>query len=199
MKRPGVTLYVDVKSPYAYLAKEPAYAFEESGVEIDWLPYTIDIPAYLGTVVGRNAHQWRRTRYSYMDCRRLANRRMPPLVIRGPQKIFDSRAANTGILYAKAARVLRPYLDLVFERFFNRELDIEDPLALASILGQAGADARGFADYVEGEGRQALERIQDDAEAAGVFGVPTFVVDGEVYWGSERLDLVRERLRLGNP
>ena len=43
-------LYIDYKSPYAYLAKDPAYALaEETGVAIDWLPYVLDIPAYLGS------------------------------------------------------------------------------------------------------------------------------------------------------
>ena len=81
-----LTLYIDYKSPYAYLAKEPAYRLErETGVAIDWLPYILDIPAYLGSAKvdaegrvleqDRNAHQWRRVKYSYMDVRREANRR----------------------------------------------------------------------------------------------------------------------------
>ena len=47
----------------------------EFGFEFTWLPYVLEIPDFLGTVEGRNAHQWRRVRYSYMDARRLANRR----------------------------------------------------------------------------------------------------------------------------
>ena len=80
-----IRLYIDYKSPYAYLAKEPAYALaRDTGVEIDWLPYVLDIPAYLGSArvdgdgkvleQNRNAHQWRRVKYSYMDVRREANR-----------------------------------------------------------------------------------------------------------------------------
>jgi len=43
-------LYIDYKSPYAYLAKDPAYRLERDvGIEIDWLPYILDIPAYLGS------------------------------------------------------------------------------------------------------------------------------------------------------
>src|SRR5947207_475222 len=81
-----IQLYSDYKSPYAYLAKDLAYELEhETGVQLDWLPYTLDIPAYLGNAKvdaqghaseeSRNAHQWRRVKYSYMDCRREANRR----------------------------------------------------------------------------------------------------------------------------
>src|SRR5215467_12006756 len=47
----------------------------------------------------RNAHQWRRVRYSYMDCRRQARKR--GLIIRGPRKIWDSTIALQGMLYGK--------------------------------------------------------------------------------------------------
>ena len=43
-------VYIDYKSPYAYLAKDPTYAIEDQlGVEIDWRPLTLDIPSYLGS------------------------------------------------------------------------------------------------------------------------------------------------------
>jgi len=188
-----VSLYIDYKSPYAYLACEPAWALErEFDVRLEWLPYTLNIPSFLGTVEGRNAHQWRRIRYSYMDARRLANRR--GLIVRGPQKLFDSSIAAVGMLYAQRHDVFRKYNDLVFERFWKRELDIEQPEAIAAVLGQAGASIGGFMDYLTGEGRAAHDRIQRQAEEIGVFGVPTFVVEGELFWGGDRLWMVREKL-----
>jgi 2-hydroxychromene-2-carboxylate isomerase len=197
-------VYSDYKSPYAYLAKDPAYDLErETGVTLEWLPYTLDIPAYLGSATldasgnvveqTRNAHQWRRVKYSYMDCRREANRR--GLTIRGPRKIFDSRLANVGALYAQRHGVFRAYHDRVFERFWKRELDIESADALAGVLAEAGADTGAFGAFVEGEGRRELERIQQEAEAAGVFGVPSYLfADGDLYWGREHLPHIRERL-----
>ena len=48
-------IYIDYKSPYAYLIKDPAYELErEFGVEFTWLPYVLEIPDFLGTVEGRN-------------------------------------------------------------------------------------------------------------------------------------------------
>jgi hypothetical protein len=45
-----LTVYSDYKSPYAYLAKDPAYGLERDfRVHLDRLPYTLDIPSYLGT------------------------------------------------------------------------------------------------------------------------------------------------------
>ena len=197
-----IRIYSDYKSPYAYLAKEPAYDLErETGVKLAWLPYTLDIPAYLGSATldaggnvieaTRNAHQWRRVKYSYMDCRREANRR--GLTIRGPRKIFDSSRANMGMLYAQRHGVFRAYHDRVFERFWKRELDIESPAALAAVLDECGADTADFLGFLEGEGRRELERIQHEAEAAGVFGVPSYLLDdGDLYWGREHLPHIRQ-------
>src|SRR5438445_6532192 len=175
-----VSVYIDYKSPYAYLAKDPAWELErEFDVRLDWLPYTLNIPDFLGTVDGRNAHQWRRIRYSYMDARRLANRR--GLTVRGPQKIFDSSIVAIGMLYAQRRGTFRAYNDSAFERFWKRELDIEDRDAVREVVERSGAPAEAFFDFLADEGRRELERICREAEELGVFGVPSFVVDGEVF------------------
>ena len=203
-----ITVYIDYKSPYAYLAKGLIYELERDfSVGIDWLPYRLDIPSFLGSArldesgrvveEQRNAHQWRRVRYSYMDCRRQARKR--GLVIRGPQKIWDSSLALTGMLHAKRQgdAVFRRYHDTIFERFWKRELDIEDIAVIGGVLAEAGADPAGFTDYWEGPGRAELDGICRAAEASGVFGVPTFVVGGELFWGREHLPDIREMLGTG--
>jgi len=202
----GMTLkvYIDYKSPYAYLAKDPIYDLaRDTGVTIDWLPYTLDVPAFLGSAAvdihgtvleqNRNPHQWRRVRYAYMDARREGNRR--GLTIRGPRKIFDSTLANVGLLYAKRQNAVRAYNDKVFTRFWARELDIEDRVAMTVVLRAVGADVTGFEAFADGERREELLRIQKAAEAAGVFGVPSFVLEnGELFWGREHLPRLREIL-----
>src|ERR1700674_3123219 len=193
-----VTVYIDYKSPYAYLAKDPAYDLERDfAVRIDWLPYVLDIPSFLGSArlddngrvieESRNAHQWRRVKYSYMDCRRQARKR--GLVIRGTQKIWNSQLALIGMLYAKhqGAPVLRRYNDITFERFWKRELDIENPAVVTAVLVEAGADTAAFMAYLAGEGHAELSRVCQDAEEKGVFGVPSFILDGELFWGREHL------------
>src|SRR5262249_5448076 len=150
-----VTIYTDYKSPYAYLAKDLSYELERDfPVYLEWLPYILDIPGYLGSArldadgnvveANRNPHQWRRVRYSYMDCRRQANKR--GLVIRGTQKIWDSSLAAAGMLYAKrsGSEVFRDYNDRVFERFWKRELDIEDVGTIAAVLTEVGANGAAF-------------------------------------------------------
>ena len=200
-----VTVYIDYKSPYAYLAKDLVYELERDfAVQIDWLPYVLDIPSFLGSArldeqgrvieQSRNAHQWRRVRYSYMDCRRQAKKR--GLVIRGTQKIWDSTLASCGLLYAKAqdASVLRRYHDIIFARFWQRALDIEDPAVIAAVLAEAGADTAGVADYLADAGPREVDLISRAAEETGIFGVPSFVIDGEQFWGSEHLPDIREML-----
>jgi 2-hydroxychromene-2-carboxylate isomerase len=197
-------VYIDYKSPYAYLAKDPVYRLEQDmGVEIEWLPYILDIPAYLGSAKvdaegrvleqDRNAHQWRRVKYSYMDVRREANG--VGVTIRGTRKIWDSSFAGIGLLYAKRHDTIRAYSDEVFERFWKRDLDIESPAALEDVLKGAGADIDGFDAFLKGEGRRELKAVQEAAEAKGVFGVPSFLFsDGDLYWGREHLPRIREIL-----
>ncbi len=203
---PRVVHYFDYKSPYAYLAQTETFELQKQlGVRIDWLPYTLDISKYLGAaeldesghdlVGSRNAHQWRRVRYAYMDCRREANRR--GLTLRGPRKIFDSSTAHIGFLYAKARGDWRPFHDALYERFWKHEVDIEDPRAIAGLLDEFAIASRGFSDYLAGEGRREHDRFVGEAEARGVFGVPSFLVDDELFWGTERIERVRERVLAG--
>ena len=198
-----VTHYFDYKSPYAYLAQEATFDLAaQAGITVEWLPYTLQIGKYLGTAqlgadgkdtVGtRNDHQWRRVRYAYMDCRREANRR--GLTIRGPRKIFDSSIANIGFLFVRDQGDFRSFHDAVFERFFRRELDIDDPASIAGLMTETGFDAAGFDAFLAAEGRARHDAIISEAEAAGVFGVPGYLIDGELFWGAERLELVREKL-----
>ena len=204
-EKPVVTVYIDFKSPYAYLAKDPARDLERRfDISLDWLPYILDIPSYLGSArldaegrvieENRNAHQWRRVRYSYMDCRRQARKR--GLVIRGTQKIWDSTLAAAGMLYAKrqGADALHRYIDITFERFWKRELDIEDAAAIESVLAEAEAKTADAAFWLTGDGPREIALISRDAEEKGVFGVPTFVIDGELFWGSEHLPDISDRL-----
>lgn len=204
--RREVVHYFDYKSPYAYLAQQATFALaREPGVALTLRPYTLDIPSFLGSAEvdaqgrvlseQRNPHQWRRVRYVYMDCRREARRR--GLVIRGPRKVYDSSIAHVGFLYAQQHGDPRAYHDDVFARFWRHELEIEDPAAIADALAKGGIDPCGFADFLATSGRAELAALQREAEAQGVFGVPSYLVDGELFWGNERLEGVRERLRAG--
>jgi 2-hydroxychromene-2-carboxylate isomerase len=201
-----LTVYVDLKSPYAYLALAPTRALcAEHGVAIDWLPYVLDIPSYLGSArldpatgavleSARTEPQWRKVRYAYMDVRRQANR--AGLVIRGTQKIWDTALASIALLYAKQREPTRvdALLDAIYPPFWQRTLDAERAEVIEEKLAEAGVDAAGFPAFAACAGRAALARTMDEAHARGVFGVPSYWWDGELFWGREHLPLIAERL-----
>jgi 2-hydroxychromene-2-carboxylate isomerase len=189
-----IKLYYDFKSPFTYLAMEPAYKLEETHrVRLRFIPLELAIrEAYGGELEQRAQRDWDKVRYLYMDMRRFANER--GMIIRGPQKIFDSRLALMGGLFADRNDRFRPYADRVFERFFKRELNIENLDALAAVMAEAGLDAAGFRRYAEGEGPNDLRAAAAEAERDGVFGVPTFIVAGELFWGNDRVDWVVKKL-----
>jgi 2-hydroxychromene-2-carboxylate isomerase len=187
-----VTFWIDYVSPYAFVAKAGAYELEKDyDVEINWRPYTLDIASFQQSVAARDAHHWRRVRYAYMDARRFANKQ--GLTLKGPAKIYYARPLNAGMLYAQRHDVFRAYNDLVFDRFWKRELDPESVAAVEVVFGELGAPA-GFSAFLADEGGAEHDRLRAEAEASGVFGVPTFVFDGELFWGGDRIGLLRERL-----
>lgn len=201
--------YFDYKSPYAYLAQAAAWDLaERPGIDVTWVPCTLQIHKYLGeaelneqgedTVQTRNDHQWRRVKYSYMDCRREASRR--GLIVRGPRKIFDSSISHIAFLWMQDVcdnpAQLKSFHDAVYERFWRRELDIEDAAVLTALMDELGADTPGFGEFLAGPGRAQHDALQRELEQAGVFGVPTWLIEGEVFWGLEKLPRVYEKLGL---
>jgi len=189
-----IKFYYDFKSPFTYLALAPALALERSHrVSLRFIPRDFEPrAAYGGELDQRQPHDWNKVRYLYADVRRFANER--GLIIRGPQKLFDSRLAMMSGLYADRHGRFREYAPIVFERFFKRELDLEDPAALAVVLRECGLDADDFARYAAADGNTDPERAFAEADGDGVFGVPTFIVAGEPFWGNDRVEWVIKKL-----
>ena len=194
MEKPKVRIYTDYKSPYAYVANKRLFELENiCGVELEWLPYTLRIPEFMGTVEGRTPHFWRKVRYSYMDARRFANAQ--GLTMKGPRRIYDAFYSSAGMLFAQRHGLFRPYHDTVFQRFWNHELEIDELSEIAGVIAAIGGSADAFEAYVNGPARAEHDRIIDEAEALGVFGVPSMVFNGELFWGGDRIDLLIERIR----
>jgi len=192
--RETIKLYYDYKSPFTYLAMAPAYALETSHrVELRYIPLEVNLKgAYGGELEQRDERSWHKVRYLYLDARRYANER--GLIIRGPQKIFDSRLALMSGAWADRHGKFRPYSDRVFERFFKRELDLEDGSALAAVMTEVGLDPAGFRGYAAGDGPRELKAAAAEADQDGVFGVPTLIVAGEPFWGNDRIEWLIKKL-----
>lgn len=188
-----LTVYTDYKSPYAYVAKNAAKALAlEYPVALTWLPYTLRIAEYLDAVDARSAHNWRKVKYAYMDARRLANRQ--GLVLKGPKRIYEGRLSSIGMLFAQKAGFFDAYHDLTFERFWRHDLDIDSMDEMKAHVALLGGSAADYGRYVDGPGDAEHRSIVEAAEAAGVFGVPTLVFDGELFWGGDRVDALKRRI-----
>ena len=194
MEKPRLRIYTDYKSPFAYIANRRLFELEQSlGVELEWLPYTQRIPEFMGAVEERTPHFWRKVRYSYMDARRLANAQ--GLTIRGPKRIYNGFLASAGMLFAQRHGFFRAYHDTVFRKFWNHELDIDELPEMSAVNASLGGSAADFQSWVKGDAGAEHDRIIDEAETLGVFGVPTMVFNGELFWGTDRIDMLEERIK----
>lgn len=184
-----VKMYSDYKSPFAYLAFDPAFALEQRfRVRVRWIPFQLRIKDR----GQRSVYSDYKAKYSYLDARRWAKPR--GMVIRAPQKVYDSTPALAGGLFAASRGRLLEYSRKVYEMFFLRELEIDDPEAIAAVIARLGMSAGEYREYLNGEGMRALERAQAEAAEDHVFGVPLFFFGGEPFWGHDRLPLLEQRL-----
>jgi 2-hydroxychromene-2-carboxylate isomerase len=78
-------------------------------------------------------------------------------------------------------------------------VDAERADVLEAKLREAGIEASGFAAFAVSAGRARLAAVMDEAHARGVFGVPSFVWAGELFWGREHLPLLAERMAARAP
>ena len=186
----SLKLYFDYKSPYAYLAMQPAFDLPERyRVSVRWIPYLLRIKGR----GERSVYSEWKARYSYMDARRWANRR-GGFRIKGPPKVYDSTPSLVGALFAQDRGFFRPYSERVFAGFFERRLEIDRPEEIAGViedLADAGSD---YLEFLKGAGVERFERCVEEGQADRVFGVPLFLFDGEPFWGHDRIPLLEERL-----
>jgi len=88
-----------------------------------------------------------------------------------------------------------PYVDAMFDSIFGQARDLRDEKVVAEALAAAGFEpAKTLALAADPEVKQALIRNTEEAVARGVFGAPTFFVDGAMFWGQDRMDFVAEAL-----
>ena len=194
MTKPRVRIYTDYKSPYAYVANKPLFALEQDyGVELEWLPYTLRVAEFMGTVEERTPHFWRKVRYAYMDARRYANAQ--GLTMKGPRRIYDAFYSSAGMLFAQRNGIFRAYHDTVFGRFWNHDLEIDNLSDISGVITSVGGSARDFEAYVHGPAREEHDCLITEAEDLGVFGVPTMVFNGELFWGGDPIELLIERIK----
>jgi 2-hydroxychromene-2-carboxylate isomerase len=190
-QRAEVKMYSDYKSPYAYLAFDPGFELERKfDVRVRWRPFQLRIKGK----GERSVYSEYKVRYSYLDARRWANVRPGGLILKGPLKIYDTTPALVGGLFAERHGRLIDYSLTVFERFFRRELEVDQPDAVAGVIGALGMSEADYRAYLAGEGPRAYEAAQAEAAEDHIFGVPMFIFRGEPFWGHDRIPLLERRL-----
>jgi 2-hydroxychromene-2-carboxylate isomerase len=187
-----IKLYYDYKSPFAFLAAEPAFALPEKyAVALRWIPFQLRIK---GKGERSEYSEWK-ARYSYLDARRWANRR-GGFKIRGPRKVYDSRPALIAGLFATREGCFREYTLGAYARFFDHQLELDLPEQVAAWLDEVAGTGTGarYLAYFAGEGGRDFDAAMEEAHADHVFGVPLFLFRGEPFWGHDRMPLLEERL-----
>ncbi|MGC2305986.1 2-hydroxychromene-2-carboxylate isomerase [Candidatus Binatus sp.] len=184
-----VKMYSDYKSPFAYLAFDPACALEQRyRIRLRWIPFQLRIKGK----GERSQYSEYKARYSYLDARRWAKPR--GLIIRGPLKVYDTTPALIGGLFAEQQGRLLDYSRRVYEMFFKREIEADQPDAVANVISELGMSADDYRKFLSGEGALAYQRAQDEAANDHVFGVPLFIFEDEPFWGHDRLPILEDRL-----
>ncbi|MDQ3037488.1 MAG: 2-hydroxychromene-2-carboxylate isomerase [Myxococcota bacterium] len=123
-------------------------------------------------------------RYLVRDIQRIAHAWGVPLA--APHAIpFRSLTALRLATLPLEPDVRRALVDRVFEAAWARAEDVTDRAVLARIAAEAGAGDDALERAESPENKVALRRATEDAIAAGVFGVPTMLVDGEMFWGCD--------------
>lgn len=188
-ERVGVTVFFNFRSPYCYLASKTMFSlFDDFHAELVWRP--------LGGWAGRSPPDRARKKrpIARQDVARFARRMGIPL--NPPPADTDPTPAGAASLLAQSRGVLRPYVEEVMRAEWAEGRDIGDLEVLAAVAGRIGLDRAALLDAARSPQRQAqLDRNWESAERWGVFGVPTFVIGDEIFWGQDRLDFVREHLR----
>ena len=189
MERVEVKMYSDYKSPYAFLAFDPAFALEERyRLRLRWIPFQLRIKGK----GERSLYSEYKARYSYLDARRWAKPR--GIVIRGPLKVYDTTPALIGGLLAARHGKLREFSRTVYERFFKRDLELDQPGAVEAVIAGLGIAPAEYREFLAGAGAEEYAAAQQEAASDHVFGVPIFVFEGEPFWGHDRLPVLEQRL-----
>ena len=191
-----VEFYFDVGSPAAYLA------FLRLPDICKAARATLDFkPMLLGGVFQATGNQSPMTvpakgRYMVDDLERFARRHQLPFRHNPyfPINTLTLMRVATGLQLRDPARLL-PYLEAVYRAIWAEGRDMNDPAVVAAVLQGAGLDATALLALAgDPEVKERLKVATQEAVGRGVFGAPTFFVDGQMYWGQDRLDFVQEAL-----
>jgi 2-hydroxychromene-2-carboxylate isomerase len=189
-----VDFYFDFVSPYAYLASSQLPRLvERYGINLVLHPIDLFRAKKAAGNTGPSTREIPpKARYALMDLQRWARRYGVPL---SRPKGLDTARINRGFLWAKSQGAESQYFHAAYAAVWGRGGDPSDPELLRSVVAKAGLPASEFLRGVDAEPiLSGYEQENLEAQARGVFGTPTFIVDDQMYWGNDRIDFLEEYL-----
>lgn len=196
----AIDFYFDFSSPYGFVASEKIEALaakHDRGVQ--WHPMLLGV-AFKQTGAVPLTEVPLKGDYSKRDMTRSAKFhgvdgfRMPstfPIATQAPARIALWARERDPVL---APRIIHS----LYRAFFVDDIDISKPDAAAVIAASCGVEAATARAAVDDPAiKDALRRENELAITNGVFGSPFVIVDGEPFWGSDRLDQVERWLATG--
>jgi 2-hydroxychromene-2-carboxylate isomerase len=201
MPRP-IDYYFSVVSPWAYIGHAPFMALvAQHGLAVNYKPVS------LGSVFAQTGglplpqRAPARQRYRLVELQRWRDRRGLTFKIHPKHWPFDTKLADRFVIAITAAHGdPDPFLRRAFAGIWEEERNLADPLVIAELAEKAGLDSASLMDMAQGSTTEAIYALNlENAIAGDVFGSPAYVLDGEVFWGQDRLDLLVDALASGRP
>jgi 2-hydroxychromene-2-carboxylate isomerase len=193
-----IETYYDFRSPYAYFAD---YRVRNSDLDfaksIQWVGRPIFIDVILNLQAGREP--WApfvdtlippKRAYLMADIRRMAEFYGAPYK---PSWKWPSRPNQIPALCIASLlseETEATFRSAIFDGLWHEQKDIADPAVLREALSRAGGDLRILDQAGDPSVHNALTKRTAEAYANGVFGTPTFVWNGEIYFGADRLEVL---------
>ena len=200
-ERPVLECFFDFSSPFAYLGATQAQAVaDRAGAELHWRPMLLGgvFRAIGGEMVPLKSFTEVKQRYVALELERWAEHWGVPFQ-------FASRFPMNTVKSQRIVCQLEPsqrgdFVARTFAAFWAEDLDISDDGVLTPILRELGLPADLLAGTQEQRVKDLLRASTDEAVERGVFGAPTWFVNGNLmFWGQDRLDFVERALQGWTP
>lgn len=188
MAKPTIDFFYFFGSGYAYLpVMRIDEAADRAGVAVRWRPFSVRTLMRENNIGLRN--QPGKMRYIWRDVERRAKWHDIPFVKPPIWPTDPDELANRVAIVAFAEGWGRAYTKASFRSWYLDGQPLGEPTALGRVLSALGQDsAEVVAKANSDETRAAYAAETDAARELGIFGSPTFVADGEVFWGDDRLE-----------
>ena len=197
-----IDYYFTPQSPWTYLGHERfAQIARAANAVVRVLPIDLGgkvFPISGGLPVGQRAPQ--RQAYRLLELQRYSDHLRAPLNVK--PKYFpvggdESARLIIAVDLHDGSDAAMKISGAVFSAVWVRERNISDEKVLAELLMECGLDAARLEQSHSQTVKERYEANTQQAIDAGVFGAPSYVVNGEIFWGQDRLDFVERRLALG--